>query len=342
MRRTLIATGLALAGALIASGAAAQSPADFYGGRNIDLIVGSGPGGGYDLYARLIARHIGEYIPGKPTVIVKNMAGGGGIRAGNFLYNVAPRDGSTLGTFSNAMITAPLIGSKATKFDPSKLTWIGSSASEDGICIASHSSGVKTWDDVLKKKLLVGTAAPGTTTYTYPVMLSNMFGAKFELVTGYPDASQVGLAIERGEVQGICQTYSSLHAQHPEWIAGKQANVLVTLGLHRIPDLPAVPSVMELVKNDEQTRMLKLILAPIFAGRPLFAPPEIPADRGDALRRAFDAVVKNPKLIADAEKQRLGLSPQSGEAVEELVKGVYASPPALVEKVKQVVSKPQG
>lgn len=317
-----------------------QPAAEFYQGKNIELIVGSGAGGGYDLYARLIARRIGEYIPGKPTVIVKNMAGGGGIRAANLLYNVSPRDGSTIGTVSNAMITAPLTGNDAAKFDPSKFTWIGSAASEDGVCIAWHTADVKSWADLLKTKLIVGTAAPGTTTYTYPVVLRNMFDAKFELVTGYPDASQVALSLERGEVQSICQTFSSLYAQRPQWINDKQVNVLVTLGLQRLPGLPDVPSVMELAKNAEQTQMLKVILAPNFAGRPLFAPPDIPADRAETLRKGFDAVVKDRALIEDAKKQRLGIEPATGAEVEKLVKSVYATPAAVVAKVKEMVAKP--
>lgn len=339
MKQALTMAGLAVAAILTAQPAAAQSVADFYHGRNVELIVGSGPGGGYDLYARLLARRMGEHIPGKPTLIVKNMTGGGGIRAGNLLYNVSPRDGSTLGTFSNAMITAPLIGSEATKFDPATFTWIGSAASEDGVCIAWKTAEAKSWADLRDKKLIVGTAAPGTTTYTYPVMLRNMFDAKFELITGYPDASQAALAIERGEVQGICQTYSSLRAQRSQWFSDKEISVIISIALDRIPDLPDVPTVMELAKSDEQKQMLRVILAPNFAGRPLFAPPEIPTDRRDALRQAFDAVVKDPALIEDAKKQRLELAPASGKDVEALVKSVYATPPAMVEKVKQVVSK---
>lgn len=340
MRHSLVAMSLALATAAAAQGAAAQPAAEFYHGRNMELLVGSGAGGGYDLYARLLARRMGEHIPGKPTLIVKNMVGGGGIRAANLMYNVSPRDGSTIATVSNAMITAPLIGSEATQFDPSKFTWIGSMSSEDSVCVAWHTAAAKTWSDLQGKKLIVGTAAPGTTTYTYPTLLRNMFGAQFELVTGYPDASQVALALERGEVEGICQTYSSLQAQRPQWLAEKRVNVIVALGLQRIPELPDTPSVMEIAKSDEQSQMLKVIMAPNFAGRPFFAPPEIPADRKLALRQAFDAVVKESVLIEDAKKQRLEIAPASGQAVEDLVKSVYATPPAMIEKVKQVVAKP--
>lgn len=340
MRHSLVAIGLALATTVTAHGAAAQPAAEFYHGRNMELLVGSGAGGGYDLYARLLARRMGEHIPGKPTLIVKNLVGGGGIRAANLMYNVSPRDGSTIATVSNAMITAPLIGSEATQFDPSKFGWIGSMSSEDSVCVAWHTAAAKTWGDLASKKLIVGTAAPGTTTYTYPTLLRNMFGAQFELVTGYPDASQVALALERGEVEGICQTYSSLQAQRPQWLAEKQVNVLLALGLQRIPELPDTPSVMEITKSEEQNQMLKVIMAPNFAGRPFFAPPDIPADRKLVLRQAFDAVVKEPVLIEDAKKQRLEIAPVTGQAVEDLVKSVYATPPALIEKVKQAVAKP--
>ena len=340
MRHSHVAMSLALAAALTAEGAVAQPAAEFYHGRNMELLVGSGAGGGYDLYARLLARRMGEHMPGKPTLIVKNLVGGGGIRAANLMYNVSPRDGSTIAPVSNAMITAPLIGSEATQFDPSKFAWIGSMSSEDSVCVAWHTAAAKTWADLLTKKLIVGTAAPGTTTYTYPTLLRNMFGAQFELVTGYPDASQVALALERGEVEGICQTYSSLQAQRPQWLAEKQVNVILALGLQRIPELPNTPSVMEITKNDEQSQMLKVIMAPNFSGRPFFAPPDIPADRKLVLRQAFDAVVKEPVLIEDAKKQRLEIAPVSGQAVEDLVKSVYATPPAMIEKVKQVVAKP--
>ena len=340
MRHSLVALSLAVAATLTAPAASAQSAAEFYHSRNMELLVGSGAGGGYDLYARLLARRMGEHIPGKPILIVKNLVGGGGIRAANLMYNVSPRDGSTIATVSNAMITAPLIGSEATQFDPSKFTWIGSMSSEDSVCVAWHAAGVKTWDDLLAKKLIVGTAAPGTTTYTYPTLLRNMFGAQFELVTGYPDASQVALALERGEVQAICQTFSSLQAQRPQWLAEKQVNVILTLGLQRIPELPDTPTVMEISKTDEQKQMLKVIMAQNFAGRPFFAPPDIPTDRKLALRQAFDAVVKEPALIEDAKKQRLEIAPANGQAVEDLVKSVYATPPAMIENVKQVVAKP--
>lgn len=341
--RTLacVVGGCLAASVAISLPASAQSPADFYHGRNMELIVGSGAGGGYDLYARLIARHMGEHIPGKPTLIVKNLAGGGGIRAANLMFNVAAKDGSTLATFSNAMITAPLFGNDAAKFDASKFTWIGSAASEDGVCVAWNTAPVKTWPDLLKTELIVGTTGPGTTSYTYPVMLRNMFDAKFEFVTGYTDSSEISLSLERGEVQSVCQTFSSIQAQRSQWLKEKKVIPLLALALKRIPELPDVPTVMEIAKNDEQTQMLKVIMAPTFAGRPLFAPPDIPADRTETLRKAFDDTMKTAALIDDAKKQRAEIVPASGKAVEDLVKSVYATPADLIAKVKEAVAKPQ-
>ena len=212
-----LAAALAAAWLAVAGGAwpaQAQGGADFYRGKTIELDVGTGVGGGYDANARLVARHLGRFIPGNPTIIVNNLPGGGGIRAANTLFNKSSRDGLVLGTFSNAMITEPLLGAGQAMFAPDKFVWIGSASREDGVCIAARSAGVTAWADLLRTELLVGTTAPGTTTYMYPVMLRTMFGAKFKLVSGYPDGGQIALALQRGEVQSVCQTYSSLGSRH--------------------------------------------------------------------------------------------------------------------------------
>ena len=326
------------AGALVAASgtAQAQSVADFYKGRAMDVIVGSGVGGGYDVYARLAARHLPRHIPGEPRMIVKNVVGGGGIRASNLLYNVAPKDGSTIATVSRAMITAPLSGQASAKFDPSKFTWIGSANNEDNICLSWRDAPVKTWGDLLKTKLIIGSAAQGTSTYTYPVMLHNMFGAKFELIAGYPDASSVLLAMQRGEVQSICISLSSIQTRHPAWLKDGTINVFTLVGLKRNSDLPNVPSLAEFATNDEQKQLLKIILGPQFAGRPLLAPPNVPADRVVALRGAFNASMKDAALLADAKKLRLDISPATGEEVAALVNDIYASPKELIAKVQAV------
>ncbi len=323
---------------LAAGGARADAVADFYRGKIIEIDVGTGVGGGYDANARLVARHLGRFVPGNPTIIVKNIAGGGGLNAANILYNVSRRDGTIIGTFSNSMITEPLLGAGQAKFDPAKFIWLGSASREDGICVAAASSSVRSWSDLLQKELYVGTAAPGTTTYMYPIMLRNMFGAKFKPVFGYPDGGQIALAIERGEVQSICQTYSSLKVQRGAWLRDHTVYPLIALGLNRIPDLPDLPSVMEFAKETRQQQVLKLILAPTLAGRPFVAPPDVPADRAGALAKALTDMTRDDRYLDDAQRLKMDIEPASGEQIDALVKQIYALPPEVIAETKRVVT----
>ncbi|MDH3242694.1 MAG: tripartite tricarboxylate transporter substrate-binding protein [Alphaproteobacteria bacterium] len=324
-----------------ASGALADPILDFYKGKTISYIVGAGAGGGYDTYSRAVARHIGRHIPGKPKVIVKNLPGGGGIRATNLLYNIAPKDGATIGTVSRSMITTPLTGQKAAKFDATKLTWIGSVNKEDSFCIAWKTARAKTWNQLLETPLLVGAPAQGTSMYTFPVMLRNLFGAKFELIAGYPDGGSISLALERGEVQAICPSITSVQSRHPTWLKENHVSPLVIIGLKRDPSMPNVPAVAELAQTEEQKQIIKMILGPQFAGRPVLAPPAIAADRVAALRAAFDGTVRDKAFLAEMQKSKLGVDPASGAEVEALVKDIYAAPKEMVEKMKQVTVKPQ-
>lgn len=337
----VIGIGAAALAGVIATGAAAQGVASFYKGRNIDMIVGAGVGGGYDIYGRLVARHLGRHVPGAPKIIVKNVAGGGGIRASNLLFNVSPKDGGTIGTVSRAMITAPLMGQSAAKFDPAKFTWIGSVNNEDNICVAWRTAKVKTWNDLLQTPLIVGSAGQGTSTYTFPVMLRNMFGAKFELIAGYPDGGAAMLAMERGEVESVCISLSSVQTRAPQWLKDGSINVLTLIGLKRNADVPNAPAISEFARNDEQRQLLKIILGPQFAGRPILAPPALPADRTAALRAAFNAMMKDAALLADAKKLRLDVGPATGEEVAALVGDIYGAPKELVAKVQAVSVRPR-
>ena len=319
--------------------AGAQSVAEFYQGRSVDFVVGSGAGGGYDIYARLLARRMGEYIPGKPTLIVKNVVGGGGLRATNLLYNVSPRDGSVIATVSRAMITAPVLGIDSAKFDAAKLTWLGNLTGEDSVCVAWHTAPVKTWDDLKKTRLIVGTAAPGTSTYTFPALLKNMFGAQFDMVTGYPDGSQAVLAMERGEVQSICQTYSTIKATHPSWIKEGTVNVLTVVSLRRNAELLGVPAAAEFAADKEQQQIIKIILGPELIGRPVFAPPALPTDRVKALREAFLATSKDSDFLADAARQNLEIDPTSGQEIQDLVSDILSAPPELMAKAQAMLAK---
>ena len=336
----------ALSVALLAAGlvcfsaprAWADPVADFYHGKNIEIDVGTGVGGGYDANARLVARHLGQFIPGNPTIIVNNVPGGGGIREANLLYNTSPRDGTAIGTFSNAMITEPLLGTGQARFAPNEFAWLGSASREDGLCAATKTSGVASWDDLLHKEIIVGTTGPGTTTYMYPLMLKTLFGAKFKLVSGYPDGGQVELALERGEVQSICQTYSSMKVGHPDWLRDHFVQPLVALSFKRLADIPDMPSVMELAKDKEQQQVLEVILAPTLAGRPFAAPPGIPPERAAALRKAFASMTQDPGFLDEAHKIHMDVDPASGSEIDGLVKQIYALPVNVVADTKRIVT----
>ena len=330
---------LALAGFVVAasawsSPAAADAAADFYRGRNLEIVVGTGPGGGYDLNARLVSRHIGRFIPGGPRAIVTNTMGAGGITAANLLFNVSARDGSVIGTFSNALLTAPLLTGGSIKFEPRRFNFIGSVSREDGVCVTSKESGVSTWSQLLEREVVIGTTAPGTTTYLYPTMLRNMFGARFRIVSGYPDGSSIVLALERGESQAICQSFSSINAQHPEWLPEGKVNAIVALGLDPNPRMKGVPLIMDLARNEEERLKLKVMLAPTAAGRPFLAPPGAPQDRIAALRRGFDSMVADADFKSDAGKLRIEVEPMSGEGIHRLLDEIYGSSKETLDSVR--------
>jgi tripartite-type tricarboxylate transporter receptor subunit TctC len=331
-RMMIVAPACALSVMIVT--ARADSAGDFYRGRTIEIDVGTGVGGGYDANARLVARHLARFLPGNPTIVVNNVPGGGGLRAANALYNKSARDGSVIATFSNAMITEPMLGNAQALFEPQKFTWIGSASREDGLCVATRSSGVGSWSDLLQKDVIVGTAAAGTTTYVFPVMLRNLFGARFKPVSGYPDGGQIALALERGEVQSICQTYSSIKIGHPDWLRDHKVVPLIALGFGRLPELPEIPSVFELAKDAEQQQILKVILAPTLAGRPFVAPPGIPPERAAVLRDAFDAMTKDGPFLGEARALRMDVQPTGSREIESLVQEIYELPESIVVKTK--------
>lgn len=325
----------AVAATLACATVQAQSVEQFYKGKTIEILIGASTGGGYDINARLVGRHMGKHLPGSPSFLPKNVPGGGSLRAANMLYNAAKRDGTVLGVVSRSVMTMPLMGVEAAKFDPTDLTWIGSVANEDSLCFAWHAAAVKQWSDLFVNRLIVGAATgPGGATYDYPVMLRNIFGARFDLVTGYPGGKEVLLAMERGEIEGSCGTYSSLKFDRADWIRDRKINPIVLISLEKNPELPNVPTVFDLARSEDEKGIFKIILAPQVAGRPMLAPPAIPGDRKVALRRAFDRTMKDADFIAEATKLSLEVTPVSGEEIEALIKEVYGSSVALVEKAK--------
>jgi tripartite-type tricarboxylate transporter receptor subunit TctC len=325
---------------LPAAFAHAQSPAEFYKGRNVDFYIGYSAGGAYDLYARVLARHFGKHIPGNPTITPKNMEGAGSLRLANWLYNVGPKNGAALGTIGRGTAFDPLLGSKGAQFQADKFTWIGSANNEVSVCVAWRTSGITKFEDVFERELIVGGTGQAADTDQFPRILNGVLGTKFKIVSGYPGGNDITLAMERGEVQGRCGwSWSSVLATHKRWIDDKLINVLVQLSLNKHPDLPNVPLVMDFAKGADQQQIFKLIFARQVMGRPYLAPPSVPKDRADALRNAFARTMEDPEFLADAEKSQLEITPVTGEEVDKLVKDLYQTPKALAAKAAELIRR---
>jgi tripartite-type tricarboxylate transporter receptor subunit TctC len=331
-----------VAAAILALGVAAQaqSPVDFYKGKNIDLTIGYSAGGGYDVYARLLARHMGRFIPGNPAIVPKNMPGAGSLVLANWLYNVAPKDGTAFGTIGRGTAFDPLLGSTKAQFDAAKFNWLGSMNDEVSVCVSWYTTGITSLEQVKHKELTVGGSGQAADTDQFPKVLNATIGTKFRLVTGYPGGNDVDLAMERGEVMGRCGwSWSSVVATHKSWIDEHKINVLVQLSLSKHPDLPNVPLVMDLAKNDEQRQIFKLVFARQPMGRPFLAPPGVPSDRVSVLRKAFMDTMKDSDFLAEAEKMKLEINPVAGDAVQEIVQDVYKTPKPIAAAVAEMTNQ---
>ena len=318
--------------------ASAQSPSEFYKGKTVELYIAYSVGGGYDLYARLIARHLGRHIPGNPLVVPKNMTGAGGLRLANWLYQAAPRDGTVLGATSRSVASETLLGNTGAQYDPSKFSWIGSANDEVSVCVAWHTSGVATFEELLTKELTVGSTGTADDTYQFPRFVNNVLGTRMKIITGYPGGNDVSLALERGEVGGRCGwSWSSVKSIRMSWVTEKQMHLLMQFSLAKHPDLPNVPLVMDLAKNDEQRAMFRLIFARQTMGRPYQGPPGIPPDRLRALQQAFMDTMKDKEFLAEAEKAKFEITPVSGEAIEKLVAELFKTPPEIAAKAGQLI-----
>jgi len=336
---------LAAMGALAASGAPAYAAdataavANFYKGKTVQVLVGFGPGGGYDLYARTLARYMGKYIPGNPTLVPQNMPGAGGVKAMNYLYNVARKDGTVMGTFARGLVIEPLLGhAQGTQFEAVKFSWIGSVTNEVSICAFWSTSGIKTWEDMQKKPSIIGASAAGADSEIFPTVLRNMFHLPAKVVTGYSGGgADINLGMARGEVTGRCGwSWSSLLSQSKPLLDGKKINIVLQLALQKHEDLPDVPLIMDLPTTPQNKAALRLIASRQSIARPFAAPPGVPADRLAALRAAFDATMKDPQFLAETKRLDLEVRPVSGQAVETLIKEIYASPPEVVKLAAQV------
>jgi tripartite-type tricarboxylate transporter receptor subunit TctC len=319
----------------LVSPAGAQTAEEFYRGRTVNILVGFTAGGGYDLYARLLGRHIGRYIPGNPTIVVQNMPGAGSMKATQYVYGVAAKDGLTLATVSRGMVTEPLLN--AANFDATKLIWLGTITSETSVCATWKTSPVKAWPDMFAREFSLGGSAVGADPDTFALILRNVFGAKVKLVTGYPGGNDINLAMERREVDGRCGwSWTSLKSQKT-WLP--QVNLLAQFNLEKNADLPDVPVALERAANDEQRQVLRLLIAGQYVGRPFFTSPDIPAERKAALRSAFDATMKDPQFLADAAKLDLEISPIAAGPIDAFLADLYRTPKDVVAKAVAAITK---
>ena len=336
--------GLLMISSCLGARAQAGSESDFYKGKTIQFIIGYEPGTGYDLYARLLARYYGASIPGAPNVLVQNMPGAGSLKAANYLFDVAPRDGTQIGMLGRGTPMTPLLGGKGATFrDDKSFTWIGSMNNEVSLCVAWHTSGVKTIEEAMARELTTSATSLGADdTTVFPAVLNAMIGTKFKWITGYPGGSTMNLAMERGEAEGRCGwSWSSIKSTQADWLKTGKIALLLQLSLSKHPDLPNVPLIMDYAKSEEQKRVLELIFARQVMGRPVLAPPGLPEDRVRLLRRAFDATMNDKAFLAEADKGNWEITPVSGEEIEALMKRVYATPPTIIELAQKVTPQPR-
>jgi len=307
--------------------------------RPVTIYVAGTAGGGIDLYARMLGRYLGRHIPGNPVVTVQVMPGAGGIRAANFLAQQAPRDGTAMTAFAGGPILEPLIGNRSLGYDASRFTWIGAITKDVGLCIAWAASPFKTIEDAKRQQMVVGGTGAGSDTDSWPILLNEVLGTKFKLVTGYVGTQETILAMERGETQGRCGfSLSALKIAKPDWLRDKKINVLVLTALVRSAEFPNVPTVVELVADPAERALFELMVAPTAMSRAFAAPPGVPASRAALIRRAFDATMQDPDFRAEAVKIQAELAPSTGEQVQALVERIYATPRPVIERLKKLLA----
>lgn len=321
---------------LLGCGARAWAEPPFYAGKQITLIAGSGVGGGYDLLARLTARHLGRLIPGHPTVIVQNMPAAGSLVATNQIYNTAPKDGTVIALIQRGMLLARLTNPSAVRFELEKLNWLGNLNGETGLVVAWHTAPHRRAQDLFEQELIVG-GQTGVDPEITPRLYNSLIGTKFKIVTGYTGTAEIALAIERGEVQGIGDwSWASLKKQRPNWLRDNKVTLLMQGALHRDPELPDLPSALDFVKTDADRKVMELFFTQKTIARPVVAPPGLPAERLATLRAAFAALAGDPEFLADAEKSNLDVAPIPGEAVDKVVALIAATPAEVADRFAKI------
>jgi tripartite-type tricarboxylate transporter receptor subunit TctC len=321
--------------ALFASAPArADAVAPFYAGKTLHLVIGYAPGGGYDLYARTLARHIGRHIPGHPGIVVQNMPGAGSLKAANFLYTIAPKDGTTFGGFSRGAYLDPLLGrGGGAQYEASKFGWLGSISSEVGVCAFRSAAGIKSWTDMRSKPFIVGSTGAGADADVFPTVLRKMFKLPMKVVAGYGSAAEIVVAIKRSEVDGRCGwSWSSLISWNRDMFEGRQIDVVLQLAARKLEELPDVPLITDIAEHPDHRSVLNLIVSRQTMARPYVAPPGVPPERLQALQRAFNATMTDPAFLADARRQDLEVRPVSGAEATALLNDAYATPPDLVRQ----------
>jgi tripartite-type tricarboxylate transporter receptor subunit TctC len=330
---------LALLGLLPAVGplpAAAQ--ADFYKGKTVELVISTGAGGGLDTNGRIVARHLGSHIPGNPTIVARNMPGAGHIRAANYVFNQAPKDGTTIASFIPIFVMAQILGRSKTQFNPAEFNWLVSTSSSNSTIYVWHTTGVKTLEDAMQKEVLLGGTGVGSYTVIYPTVTNNLLGTKFKIVMGYPSTNEISIAMERGEVQGRAgNNLNSLMAENSEWLKTGKINLLAQVGLERDPDFASVPLLTDFAKTDETRQVLQFFSTDVVIGRPFVTSPGVPAERVTLLRKAFDSLMKDPAFLDDMKKVGLDVGPVAGERIQKIVTDFMRTPAPIVAKAKSAM-----
>jgi len=340
--RLILRAGLvAVFSAAASTQAAAQTPEQFYAGKTIDFVIGYPPGGSNDTWARLVTRHLGKHIPGKPTVVPKNQPGAGSFLAVNTIFNVSPKDGTVIGIGAPTMPLDEKLGTQGVRFKTAEMNWIGRVDSLVNMVFLWKTSRVKSFADAMSIQSTLSATGVGSTVSIYPTVMNNVFGTKFKLVMGYKGSNEAMLAVERGEVEGHSTSWTALKVAHPDWIRDKTVTILVQFALKQHAEMPDIPTAVELARSDEERAVLAAVMNAAEVGTAFFTTPGVPADRLAALRRAFDATMQDPELHADVEKTGLALNPLTGEELQKLVADVSNLSPALLGKVRAAYTVPR-
>lgn len=329
----------ALALMFVGAQAQAQSVADFYRGKTIDLIIGFTTGGSNDAYARALARHMGKHIPGQPQVVARNMPGAGSFQAAAHVYSVAPQDGTVLSIGAPTLSLEQKMGVQGVRFDTAQFNWIGRINPLINMIFVSDGVPVRTIEDALTRETVLAGTGAGSTVSIYPTVMNRLLGYKFKLVMGYKGTNEAMLAVERGETEGHNTAWEALKVAHPDWLANKKIRILVQFGLNRHPDLAEIPTVIELARKDEEKQILSALVSATEVGTSFFTTPKVPAERVEALRRAFDATMNDKEFRDELAQMRLGLSPMKGEDLQQLSRNLGALPEALTQRLKAVYSE---